>query len=312
MQLFRDLASAGRAHAGCVATIGAFDGIHRGHLLLIERVLQVAQERALASSLVSFEPLPKEFFSPEDPPARLTRFRERWALLQATGLQQFCVLRFNARLRQTTADAFASQLAAAKLRHLIIGHDFRAGKNGEATTEWFQRHGKQFGFDVEVIPPLHEGSVRISSGVIRERLAAGDLQTAAQLLGRPFCMSGRVGHGERLGRELGFPTANLAIGRRRSPIEGIFAVRVRCALPGPLSQGWWPGVASLGTRPTVGGQGHKLEVHLFDFAADLYGQRIEVEFVARLRGEEKFASVQLMVQQMHRDAQMARASFELI
>jgi riboflavin kinase/FMN adenylyltransferase len=306
MRLLRRLEVRSAGDSGYVATIGGFDGIHLGHRALIDRAHQQASSRGLQSMVVTFEPLPKEFFARDNPPARLTNLRERWRLLEVEGPDVFCALRFNAQLRRLGAMDFAKMLVAAGVRGLVIGHDFRAGHQGEASAEWFLRHGAALGLTVDVVPPVLSTGVRIGSGVIRAALAAGDLQTAAQLLGRPYSMRGRVMHGEQLGRTLGYPTANLRLARRQTPMNGIFAVRVRGVGNGHGASEALDGVASLGTRPTVGGRTHLLEAHVFDFAGDLYGREIEVEFVARLRDELKFASVEAMVVQMHVDAAAAR------
>ena len=308
MRLLRSL-SAGNpprsdhAAAGYVAAIGGFDGIHLGHRALIERVQAQARARGLASMVLSFEPLPKEFFAPENPPARLTSFRERWCLLQEAGLDVFCALHFNDSLRRLSAEGFARMLVNGGVRGVVIGHDFRAGHNGEATAEWFLREGPGLGLSVDIVPQVLLEGVRVGSGVIRAALAAGDLALANRLLGRGYSMRGRVVRGEQLGRKLGFPTANLRLARRRTPVNGIFAVRVRgIGIAGADA----PAVASLGTRPTVGGREPLLEVHVFDFAGDLYGREMEVEFVARLRDELRFDSVDEMVEQIRADAAAAR------
>jgi riboflavin kinase/FMN adenylyltransferase len=303
MRLLRNLNQA-RGAPGYVVTMGAFDGIHLGHRVLIERARALAREMHLGSMVVSFEPLPKEYFSRETPVARLTTFRERWRLLERNGPDVFCVLPFNDRLRNLRATRFADLLVGAGVRRLVIGHDFRAAYKGEADVAWFQQQGAALGLDVEVIAPVQVGGVRVSSGLIREALARGDLSQTARLLGRPYSMVGRVVRGEQLGRKLGFPTANFRLARRRAPMEGIFAVRVRGIEDGQAL----PGVASLGTRPTVGGTRPLLEAHVFDFAGNLYGREIEVEFVAWLREERRFGSVSAMVEQMHRDAAEARSA----
>jgi riboflavin kinase/FMN adenylyltransferase len=317
MKLLRSLTTATGTARGYVATIGAFDGIHLGHRALIERARALAQAADLTSMVVSFEPLPKEYFSTATPVARLTTFRERWRLLERNGPEVFCVLPFNAQLQALRAAQFARLLTGAGVRHLVIGHDFRAAYRGEADVAWFQEHGPALGLSVDVVEPILESGLRVSSGLIREALNRGNLSQAAMLLGRPYSMRGRVVRGDQLGRTLGFPTANLRLARRQPPMEGIFAVRVRGledgrTLPGAASRGdrgvGLGGVASLGTRPTVGGTRPLLEAHVFDFAGDLYGREIEVEFVARLREERRFATVELMVEQMHRDAADARAA----
>jgi riboflavin kinase / FMN adenylyltransferase len=305
MRLLRRLADS-PAGRGYVATIGGFDGIHLGHRLLIERARFQAKQRGLQSMVLTFEPLPKEYFAPENPPARLTNFRERWRLLEADGPDVFCALRFDERLRSLTAADFARMLARAGVQGVVIGHDFRAGHQGEASAEWFMREGPALGLAVDVVAPLLDSGVRIGSGVIRAALAEAAFPTAARLLGRPYSMRGRVVRGEQLGRKLGYPTANLRLARLKAPLDGIFAVRVRGA-DGHAQEEALRGVASLGTRPTVGGHMPLLETHIFDFAGELYGREIEVEFVARLREELRFDNVDAMVTQMHRDADAARA-----
>jgi riboflavin kinase/FMN adenylyltransferase len=308
MRLLRHLrAGAGTAShpgaAGYVAAIGGFDGIHLGHQALIARTRELARAQNLASMVLSFEPLPKEYFASGEPPARLTSFRERWRLLEQQGLDAFCVLHFDARLRALRATEFAQLLVDGGVRQMVIGHDFRAGLHGEATAQWFQSEGARLGLATEVIAPIREGEMRVGSGAVRFALEAHDLSIAAQLLGRPYTMRGRVVHGDQLGRQFGFPTANIRLARRRTPIDGIFAVRVR-----GMGHDVGNGVASIGTRPTVGGVTPLLEVHVFDFAGDLYGRELEVEFVARLRDTLRFDNVDAMIEQMHRDAAAARAA----
>jgi riboflavin kinase/FMN adenylyltransferase len=312
MQLWRSLqrgAGLGAAPAGLVATVGGFDGIHLGHRVLIDRTRELARARGLGAMLVTFEPLPKESLSPDDPVARLTSFRERWRILESDGPDIFCVLPFNARLRSLRATEFTSLLVHAGVRQLVIGHDFRAAYRGEADAGWFQRQGPALGLDVQIVEPVCSQGERVGSGIIRQALQAGDLDRAAGLLGRAYSMRGKVVRGEQLGRKLGFPTANLRLSRRRAPMDGIFAVRVR-GLDGEAGQARH-GVASLGTRPTVGGIRPLLEAHVFDFSGDLYGREIEVEFVARLREERRFDRIEAMVEQMHLDAAAARALLQV-
>jgi len=292
------------AARGIAATIGGFDGIHRGHRALIGHTRDLAAMDGLASMVISFEPLPKEFFAQGAPVPRLTTFRERWRLLEQDGPDVFCVLPFNEALRTLPAPDFARMLAGAGIRHLVIGHDFRAAYRGEADVEWFRQHAPGVGMQLHVVDPVIVAGGRVSSGRVREALQAGDLRRAAQLLGRNYSMRGRVERGQQLGRTLGFPTANLRLARRQTPMDGIFAIRVHGAGPGA----GLAGVASLGTRPTVGGTRPLLEAHVFDFAGDLYGREIEVEFVARLREERKFDSLDAMVEQMHQDAADARSA----
>lgn len=301
--------------APSVLTIGTFDGLHVGHAALIARAASRAAELGVECGLLSFEPMPREVLNAADPPARLTNFRERWRLLEKSGLHRMHLLTFNAALRSKSGEDFMALLRALGARAIIVGHDFRFGRGGHASAEWCAGEANRYGFEAEIVAPVLLAGERVSSGMVRSALAAGDLDRAARLLGRRYTMRGRVRRGEQLGRKLGYPTANIAIARRRTPLSGIFAVRVRgqdlpnSASPaGALGSRAWPAVASLGTRPTVDGTVPLLEVHVFDFDGALYGAELEVEFVARLRDELKFDSVGLMVEQMHRDAAAARAA----
>ena len=300
MQLIRGLD--GKRLGGCVVSIGSYDGIHLGHQALIVRLAEHAARRALPAVLLTFEPLPREYLVPDDPPARLTSFRERWRILARTPLDYLLLLRFGESLRNLTAEAFA-QLLAGRLdaRVVVVGHDFRFGRNGEATAAVLTAAGARLGFEVDVVDPVTLDGERISSSAVRTALARGDFAQARRWLGRPWSMRARVVAGERLGRGLGFPTANLPLERRRAPVAGIFAVRVHGVASAPL-----PGVASLGTRPTVGGVTTLLEVHVFDFSGDLYGRELEVEFAAKLRDEARFASLEALTAQMRCDAADAR------
>jgi len=304
MRLLRRLSPDGAAGAGFVAAVGGFDGIHLGHRALIARARAQARSAQLTSMVLTFEPLPKEYLLAQQPPARLTNFRERWRVLEQDGPDVLCTLRFDERLRSLSAMDFTRMLVRGGVQQLVIGHDFRAGHRGQADAAWFAAQGPAEGLSVEVVPPVMAAGIRVGSGAIRDALAAGDLSRAASLLGRPYTMRGRVVQGEQLGRTLGFPTANLRLARRRTPMDGIFAVRLR-GIAGESSSR--DGVASLGTRPTVGGVQPLLEAHVFDFSGDLYGREIEVEFVARLREERRFDHIEAMVEQMHRDAAAARA-----
>jgi len=300
MQLIRRLDSVQPRE--CVVTIGSFDGLHRGHQVLIERALAHAARLGLPAMMVTFEPLPREFLQAANPPARLTNFRERWRLLsQITALERLCVLSFGERLRALSGLQFIELLAAARARVVVVGHDFRFGRGGEASAAWCAGQAAQHGFSVDLVDEVAVDSERVSSGRVRTALAAGEFASAARMLGRGYSMRGRVRLGNRFGRTIGFPTANLPVKRRRVALQGVFAVRVSGTSFTAL-----PGVASLGTRPMVNGQQMLLEAHLFDFDADLYGQELEVEFIARLRDELTFPSMDAMVQQMHLDAAAAR------
>jgi riboflavin kinase / FMN adenylyltransferase len=302
MRLIRGFSNLREDHRGSVVTVGTYDGIHLGHEALLERLRDHGRRLQRASMMLTFEPMPREHLAPEDPPPRLMSWRERWRLLSRTGLDYVWLLRFCERVRGLTGDEFARLL----FRELgapvvVVGHDFRFGRNGEATARMLQEAGARLGCLVDVVPPVTIDGVRVSSSRIREALGRADLQQAARWLGRPYSMSGRVVEGRHLGQRLGFATANLRLERRRAALAGIFAVEVLGVRPGRM-----PGVASLGTRPTVNGTEPLLEAHVFDFDGELYGREIEVEFVAKLRDEQRFESLDALVEQMHRDAAEAR------
>jgi riboflavin kinase/FMN adenylyltransferase len=303
MELIRGPLNLRERHRGCVVTIGTFDGIHLGHQALLDRLCEHAARLSRRAMVLTFEPMPREYLMPERPPARLTSWRERWHILGGCGIDYMCVLRFDEHLRNLSGRDFASLLATQLHSHLIVvGHDFRFGRKGEATASALATAGQALGFEVDVVPPVLLGGVRVSSSGVREALSRGDFELARAWLGRPYSMTGRVVRGNQLGRKLGFPTANLRTGRRRVPVPGIFAVLVHGVSASPLR-----GVASLGTRPTVEGGGEMLlEAHVFDFAGDLYGREIKVEFVSKLRDEEHFADLDALVVQMNKDAGDAR------
>ena len=302
MELIRGAAELPSRHGGCVVTIGTYDGLHLGHQALIARTRERAAQRGEPAVLLTFEPMPREFLTPEDPPARLTTFRERWRILSGAGLDYLWLLRFDEALRNLCAEDFA-QLLVRRVRASTVGvgHDFRFARKGEATAAVLEAAGGRLGFGVDVVPAVSLAGERISSSGVRAALACADFARAGRWLGRPYSMRGRVIAGKRLGRDLGFPTANLALGRRRAPVAGIFAVQVHGVAAAPR-----PGVASLGTRPTVDGTEALLETHVFDFDEDLYGREIEVEFAAKLRDERRFATLAALSAQMERDAADAR------
>lgn len=304
-RLFRSLPVGPPDPRGCVVAIGAFDGVHLGHRRLLARAAAVARERDLAALALSFEPLPREYFAPQAAPARLTPARARFELMAAAGMDAVGLLRFDARLAAMAAGDFVDQVLGGALaaRHVVVGPAFRFGRGRAGDIDLLRARGAALGFSVEEAPLLAcAGGERVSATRIRAALAAGDFDGAAALLGRPYAIAGKVVRGQQLGRRLGYPTANLPV-RWRPAVTGILAVRVH----GPGLAGW-PAVASLGTRPTVGGGPAVLEAHLFDFDGDLYGQRLAVEFVAHLRGERRFDDLPAMVEQMHEDARQARAA----
>jgi len=302
MRLIRGAEGLRDCGAGCALTIGTYDGIHLGHQALIARLREHGARLGTASVLLTFEPTPREYLTPAAPPARLTSLRERWRILSALQLDYLWLLRFGEGLRNLSAEEFAQLLVRALApRVVVVGHDFRFAKHGQATGPILAEAGRRLGFEVDVLPAVTLDGERVSSSGVRAALAASDFERARRWLGRAWSMRGRVQPGRALGARLGFPTANVPLERRCSPVAGIFAVRVR-----GTGEGERPGVASLGTRPTIGGGEALLEAHVFDFDGDLYGREIEVEFVARLRDEERFASLEALTQQMERDAAEAR------
>jgi riboflavin kinase/FMN adenylyltransferase len=303
MELVRGLYNLSRRHRGCVLTVGNYDGVHLGHQQMIAVLKARAAELRSAATVLVFEPSSKEFIDPDAAPPRLTRWREKFVALAAQGVERLVTLRFDDCMRAMTPQAFVEELIVERLgtRYLVVGNDFRYGSNACGTIDSLRAAGREHGFGVEQIAPFVSDGVRVSSTVVRERLERADYPGAARLLGRPYRMTGRVVHGKKLGRALGFPTANLRLMRRKSPVWGISAVRVFGIDAEPL-----PGVASLGTRPTVNGVEPLLEVHVFDFSGDLYGRPIAVEFVAKLRDEVKFDSLDAMMVQMNIDGAQAR------
>jgi len=283
--------------------VGNYDGVHLGHQQMIGVLKTRAAELRTAATVLVFEPSSKEFIDPEGAPPRLTRWREKFVALAAQGVDRLVTLRFDEYMRAMTPESFVDDLIVAGLgtRHMVVGNDFRFGCNAVGTIESLRAAGAARGFGVEQIEPFVFDGVRVSSTAVRERLAQSDYAGARRLLGRPYRILGRVIHGRELGRELGFPTANLRLMRRKPPVKGIMAARVFGIEAGPLTA-----VASLGTRPTVDGTDMLLEVHVFDFDGDLYGRELEVEFVAKLRDEIKFDSLDALKQQMKVDAAQAR------
>lgn len=289
---------------GCVATIGAFDGLHLGHRRILDRVKELSAEHGLPSLMFSFEPTPKEFFSRQSPPARLMKFREKYTALEELGIDAFYCPRFSPSFAGLEPDVFVDDLLVGLLnvKHLVVGDDFQFARKRSGTIVDLQRKGVEHGFGVEQVGSVIVNDERISSSVVREALAAGDAEKARLLLGTRYRMSGKVVKGQLLGRELGMPTANVKLNRKLSPVQGIFAVRTGGLDP----ERWLDGVASVGTRPTVNGTEPLLEVHIFDFDRDIYGAHIQVEFVAKLRDEERFDDLDKLRDQMFIDADQAR------
>jgi riboflavin kinase/FMN adenylyltransferase len=304
MQIVRGLHNLRPEHRGSAVTIGNYDGVHRGHQAVIEVLRARAAKLGVAATVVTFEPTPQEYFGGPNAPSRLLRLRDKLLALREHGVERVLCLRFDRALAALSAEDFVERVLVTGLaaRHVVVGADFRFGRGRTGDLATLSEAGARHGFGVEAAPTFYLDGERVSSTAVRRALAAGDLDLARRLLGRPYRICGRVVQGTRLGRVLGYPTANIRLGRRVCPLHGIFAVRVAGA-----NGGWLPGVASLGTRPTMGGGELLLEAHLFDFEADLYGRRLDVEFVARLRDEEKFPDTEALVAQMRRDETQARA-----
>jgi riboflavin kinase/FMN adenylyltransferase len=304
LRLSRDIDGPTLAVAGSVVAVGAFDGLHRGHQALLAEVRERAKVLQAQPAVISFEPLPRAFFSREPLP-RLSNMREKLRGFAAAGMEHALILRFNQALTAMSAEDFVRRVLVKRLaaRELWVGADFRFGHKRAGDVGLLERMGAELGFVTRIMPAVLLDGARVSATRVRELLAAGEFAAAEPLLGRPFVIEGKVEYGHQLGRTLGFPTANIHLQQRVSPVQGVFAVRVGLG----ESECSWPGVASLGVRPTVNEVSEPLlEVHLFDFDGSLYGQRMAVEFVAKLRDEQKFDGLDALMTQMHQDARAAR------
>ncbi len=291
-----------RARGRCALTIGNFDGVHRGHRALVDRVVARARENDLTSCVLTFEPHPREFFAGEAAPARITRLRDKLELLAQAGVERVHVARFDARFAALAPERFVEDVLVDGLgaRALTIGRDFRYGARRAGDFATLEAAAQRYGFSLEAMDDVEFEGRRVSSSAVRAALKAGDLRGAERLLGHPYTISGRVAHGAKLGRGLGFPTANIVL-RRPPPIAGIFAVEV---------DRFGRGVASVGRRPTVNPVAIPLlEVHLFDRDEDLYGEHLRVRFLKKLRDEEKYDGLPALQAAIARDARQAREFF---
>ncbi|MFN3712587.1 MAG: bifunctional riboflavin kinase/FAD synthetase [Alcanivoracaceae bacterium] len=306
MELIRGLHNLRPAHRGGVATIGNFDGVHIGHRRILDQVIAEARQRQVPATVILFEPQPAEFFAPDKSPPRLMTLRDKLRALRRAGVDQVLCCRFDQRFRSQSAAQFVDNLLVTGLgiRYLVVGDDFRFGADRCGDFAYLRDAGQRYGFGVSDTPTCEIDAERVSSTRIRAALQQGNLQRAAALLGHPYAISGRVRHGDKRGRQLGVPTANLAMQRVQSPVAGVYAVRVNGAgLSGA------PAVANVGTRPTVDGVDNRLEVHLLDFAGDLYGRHLEVQFLHFLRAEKKFDGLDALVTAIQADIGNARAFF---
>ncbi|MDX1390773.1 MAG: bifunctional riboflavin kinase/FAD synthetase [Rheinheimera sp.] len=306
MELIRGLHNIKRRHRGCVLTIGNFDGVHLGHQAVLEKVVAIARQRQLPSCVMLFEPQPLELFAGQAAPARLTRFREKHSALAKLGIDRLLVVNFTPAFAAQEPEHFIEHLLLKQLgvEHLIVGDDFHFGKNRRGNFELLALASEQYQFNLCSTSSLILGQQRISSTLIRQALAEDKLTLAAHMLGRPFALTGRVRHGRKLGRDLGFPTANVFLYRRKLPVAGVYAITASTVF------GDFYGVANIGNRPTVQGQRQQLEAHLFDFKGDLYGSQIEVTLQQKLRQEQRFDSLGALQQQIAADVAAAKAFFQ--
>jgi riboflavin kinase / FMN adenylyltransferase len=307
MRLVNKLHSLDGMADGCVATIGNFDGVHVGHRSVIEKLAEEGRQLGLPVAVVLFEPQPREFFAPGQAPPRLTRLREKLMEFTRLPVDVVLLLRFDRSFASLPPETFVERILIDRLnvKFLAVGDDFRFGKDRAGDFATLSAAGRTRGFRVTDTDSVLVGGERVSSTLIREVLAVGDLDAAARFLGRPYSICGRIVSGDRRGRDLGFPTANIALARKNSPIRGVFVVTMQGYGEKPL-----PGVANIGLRPTIDGSGLVfLETHLLDFGHDLYGRRVEVRFHRKLRDEQRFSGLDELQKQIRCDVDAARAFF---
>lgn len=308
MRLIHSLANLPPAFQGGVVTIGNFDGVHLGHQQLLATVVAKAKVLGVPALVVTFEPQPYEFFAgSQEGAARLSRLREKFTAITACGIDGLVILRFNQQLASLTASDFLNIVIGKHLcpQHIVVGDDFRFGYKRQGDFAMLQTAGKQLGFSVEAMPTFLVAGERVSSTRVRQALAVGDHELASQLLGHPYCMQGRVCHGDKLGRQLGFPTANIHLHRKRTPVHGVYTVYMHGLTDKPL-----PGVANVGERPTIDGTRTLLEVHLLAFNQDIYGRYVTVEFCEKLREEERYSSLESLQEQIAKDVAVAKEYFQ--
>ncbi|MDA0109608.1 bifunctional riboflavin kinase/FAD synthetase [Vibrio sp. La 4.2.2] len=303
MELIRGIHNLKNQHHGCVLTIGNFDGVHLGHQRVLDQVKKKALLLGLPAVVMTFEPQPMELFAKDKAPARLTRLRDKFELLEAMHLDRLLCVNFNRRFASMSPESFIKDLLVNKLgvKFLVIGDDFRFGKGREGNFDMLKKAGEEFGFEVVNTASFCVEDTRVSSTAIRQALASDHLDESAEMLGRHYTLSGRVAHGQKLARDFGFPTANISLKRYVSPVRGVYAVQVYGVDSQPL-----PGIANVGKKPTVAGTTPDLEVHIFDFEGNLYGKQIEVALLHKIRDEKKFESLELLKQQIELDADVAR------
>lgn len=305
MELIRGLHNLRPRHRGCAVTIGNFDGVHRGHQTVIAQLRARAAALRVPTLVMLFEPHPLEYFRPQEAPPRLMRLREKLAALAALPVDRVLCVRFDARVAQLPPQAFVEQILVRSLgaRYVVVGEDFRYGHRRGGDIESLKHAGQEYGFEVAAAATFSIDGERVSSTRVRAALRAGDMKAAEKLLGRPYGMCGRVMHGDKIGRQIGVPTANIALQRHRSAVDGIFVVDL-C-----IGSERFPAVASVGTRPTVGGTRPLLEVHALDFDRNIYGMHVNVDFLYRIREERRFDSVEEMRKCIDQDIAVARQYF---
>lgn len=303
MELIRGIHNIKAHHSGCVLTIGNFDGVHLGHQAVLRQVSEQAAKLGLPATVMTFEPQPLELFAKEKAPARLTRLRDKFVQLRKLNIERLLCVNFNKRFANQTPDEFISDLLVKRLgvKFLVVGDDFCFGKGRKGNFQMLKEAGKKHGFEVVSTQSFCLEQLRVSSTAIREALASDEVNSAAEMLGRNYSISGRVSHGRKLGRTIGFPTANIPLKRCVSPVSGVYVVEALGLGGKPIG-----GVANIGNRPTVNGVRQLLEVHLFDFQANLYGKQLEIVLIHKLRDEHKFDSFEVLKQQIELDAEAAR------
>ncbi|ANW23893.1 riboflavin biosynthesis protein RibF [Vibrio coralliilyticus] len=303
MELIRGIHNIKAHHSGCVLTIGNFDGVHLGHQAVLRQVSEQAAKLGLPATVMTFEPQPLELFAKEKAPARLTRLRDKFVQLSKLNIERLLCVNFNKRFANQTPDEFISDLLVKRLgvKFLVVGDDFCFGKGRKGNFKMLKEVGEKHGFEVVSTQSFCLEQLRVSSTAIREALASDELNSAAEMLGRDYSISGRVSHGRKLGRTIGFPTANIPLKRCVSPVSGVYVVEALGLGGKPIG-----GVANIGNRPTVNGVRQQLEVHLFDFQANLYGKQLEIVLLHKLRDEHKFDSFEALKQQIELDAEAAR------
>jgi len=307
LELVRGIHNLHPRHRGCTATIGNFDGVHLGHQAVLGQLSEHAEMLRLPVTVIMFEPQPREYFTPERVPPRLTRLREKLEALRRFGVDRVLCLRFGDFLANLLPEEFIRiiLLEGLAVKYLVVGDDFRFGRDRAGNFTLLERAGAAHGFPVVNMHTFNIDGERVSSTRVREALAAGDLAAAESLLGRPYRMSGRVAHGDKRGRTIGFPTANIFLHRSATPVQGVFVVELFGVEGEPVR-----GVANVGNRPTVDGTRSLLEVHLFDFNRDIYGRHVQVDFLHKIRGERRFESIDALRRQIEDDATKARAWFK--